>query len=332
VTDAPLRIGILGAARIVGTALLKPARAVPEVLIAAIAARDPDRARVYAARHGIPRSLASYDELVDDPAIDAIYNPLPNSLHCDWTIRALEAGKHVLCEKPLASNAAEAERMAHVASRTGRVLMEAFHYRYHPLAERMVQVATDGTLGRVRRIETSMCVPLPLPGNIRYDYGLGGGATMDTGCYAIHMLRHLAAAEPEVVRAEARLSSPRVDRCMTAELAFADGRTGRMRCSIFSARLLDISVRVVGDRGELAIFNQVMPQAYHRFVIRTAEGKRVERFPGPSTYEHQLRAFARTVTTGAPVPTSPADAVANMRVIDAVYEKAGLPLRGLRPS
>jgi predicted dehydrogenase len=331
VTGAPLRIGVLGAARIVGTALVTPARAVPEVQVAAIAARDPDRARAYAARHGITRALASYDELVDDPAIDAIYNPLPNGLHCAWTIRALEAGKHVLCEKPLAANAAEAERMAQAASRTGRVLMEAFHYRYHPLAHRMIQVATDGTLGRVSHVETSMCVPLPLPGNIRYDYALGGGATMDTGCYAIHMLRHLAGAEPEVTRAEARLSSPRVDRCMTADFAFADGRTGRMRCSIFSARLLDISVRVVGDRGELRVSNQVAPHIYHRFVIRTAEGKRIERFPGPSTYEHQLRAFATCVATGAPVLTSPADSVANMRVIDAVYDKAGLPIRGLSP-
>jgi predicted dehydrogenase len=254
--------------------------------------------------------------------------PLPNALHCAWTLRALAAGKHVLCEKPLASNAAEAQEMAAAAARAGRVLMEAFHWRYHPLAARMVQIATDGTLGRVERIETSMCVPLPLPGNIRYDYALGGGATMDTGCYAVHMLRHLAGAEPRVTRAEALLSSQDVDRAMEAELAFADGRTGRVRCSIFSSRLLDISARVVGDRGELRVLNPVAPQYYHRLVLRTPEGKRVERVPGRSTYEHQLRAFVEAVASGGPVITSPQDAVANMRVIDAVYEAAGLPLRG----
>jgi predicted dehydrogenase len=321
-------MGVLGAARIVPTALLRPAQSVPEVAVTAIAARDPRRARVFATRHGIPRALESYDELIDDPDIDAVYNPLPNGLHCEWTLRALAAGKHVLCEKPLASNAEEAEAMAEAAERAGRVLMEAFHWRYHPLAARMIAIVTDGTLGRVQRIETNMCVPLMLPGNIRYDYRLGGGATMDTGCYAVHMLRHLAGAEPEVTRAEARLSSPKVDRCMTADVTFADGRTGRMRCSMFSWTLFDISARVVGDRGEMRVFNPVAPQFYHRLTVRTAGGKRVERVPRSSTYEHQLRAFADCVNSGTPVLTSARDGVANMRVIDAIYERAGLPRRG----
>jgi predicted dehydrogenase len=321
-------MGVLGAARIVPTALITPARSVPEVVVTAIAARDPRRARVYATSHGIPRALESYDELVNDPDIDAVYNPLPNGLHCEWTLRALEAGKHVLCEKPLASNAAEAEQMAAASERHGRVLMEAFHWRYHPLAARMLAIVADGTLGRVERIETNMCVPLMLPGNIRYDYDLGGGATMDTGCYAVHMLRHLAGAEPVVTRAEAKLSSPKVDRCMTADVTFDDGRTGRVRCSMFSWALFDISARVVGDKGEMRVFNPVAPQFHHRLTVRTAEGKRVEHVPGRSTYEHQLRAFADCVIHGTPVLTSARDGVANMRVIDQIYEKAGLPVRG----
>jgi predicted dehydrogenase len=325
----PLRIGILGAARIVPTALLTPAKAVPEVAVTAIAARDPRRAQAFAQRHGIPRVLGGYDALIDDPDIDAIYNPLPNSLHCAWTVRALGAGKHVLCEKPMASNAAEAEQMAAAAERAGRVLMEAFHWRYHPLAARMLDVIAEGKLGRVQRIETSMCIPLPVPGNIRYDYGLAGGATMDTGCYAVNMLRAYAGAEPEVTRAVAKLSSPKVDRAMVVDVAFADGRTGRVHCSMFSWTLLDISARIVGDEGEMRVFNQVAPQLYHRLTVRTRAGKTVERVPGPSTYECQLRAFADGVLRGAPVLTSARDGVANMRVIDRIYEKAGLPLRGL---
>ncbi len=135
-----LRIGVLGAARIAPTALTRPAKQVPEARVLAVAARDPARARKFADKHDVPRVHASYDALLADPEIDAVYNPLPNALHCEWTIKALEAGKHVLCEKPMASNAREAERMAEAAEKTGLVLAEAFHYRYHPLAARMREI------------------------------------------------------------------------------------------------------------------------------------------------------------------------------------------------
>jgi predicted dehydrogenase len=327
-TQAPLRIGVLGAARIVPAALTGPARAVREAAVVAIAARDAARARAFASRHRIARVHATYAELVRSPEIDAVYNPLPNSLHCEWTVRALEAGKHVLCEKPFASNAAEAEQMAGAAARSGRVLMEAFHYRYHPLAQRMIDVARSGMLGRVTRIEANLCALLPRPGDIRYRYELGGGATMDMGSYCVHMVRHIAGAEPAVTRAEARLSSPRVDRCMTADLAFADGCAGRIRCSLFSSTVLDVSARVVGDRGEMRVLNPVAPQMLHRLSLRTDQGKTVERFDRRATYEYQLRAFVDAVRRATPPLTGPADAVANMRVIDAIYEKAGLPRRG----
>jgi len=323
-----LRIGILGAARIAPMALVRPSLQVPAAVVSAVAARDPARAQAFAAKHGIARALPSYDALVADPEIDAIYNPLPNSLHCEWTIRALEAGKHVLCEKPLASNTEEAERMAAAARRTGRVLMEAFHYRYHPLAARLRAILDSGELGRIRHVEAHMCIPLPLPGDIRYRYDLAGGATMDTGCYAISLVRFLAGAEPTVTRAEARLSSPQVDRYMAADFSFADGGSGRMTCSLFSAWLLRVSAAVRGDAGELSVLNPVVPHLYHRLRVRTKDGTRVERLPGDATYTHQLRAFVAAVREGTPVPTDPADAIANMRVIDAVYRAAGLSPRG----
>jgi predicted dehydrogenase len=327
-TDGPIRIGILGAARIASMALVRPAREVPEVEVVAIAARDPERARRFAARHGIGRVHATYEALLADPEIDTVYNPLPNGLHCEWTIRALEAGKHVLCEKPIAANAAEAERMAEAAERTGRRLVEAFHWRYHPLAARMLEIVASGELGAIRRIETRFCIPLPLLGDIRYRFDLAGGATMDTGCYAIHALRTLAGAEPEVVSARARLLRPEIDRAMTAEMRFSDGRTGSMSCALLSARLLAISARVQGAHGELRVLNFVAPHFFHRLSVRTATGTRREHLAGSATYTHQLRAFAAHVRSGEPVPTGPAEAIANMRVIDAVYDHAGLRRRG----
>ena len=324
----PLRIGVLGAARIVPFALLGPARDVPEVTVAAIAARDPRRAAAMARRHGIPRIHIGYEDVLADPDIDAIYVPLPNALHAEYSVRALQAGKHVLCEKPLAANAGEAERMAEAAARAGRVLMEAFHYRYHPLAVRMKEIVNSGVLGPIHRLEAALCFPVVRLHDIRYSYALGGGATMDAGCYAVHMVRFLAGAEPSVAGARAVLASARIDRRMTADLRFADGRTARITCSLFSSALLRIRVRVQGERGEMRVANPLLPHLWHRLVVRTPQGVRVERVPGDRTYTHQLRAFAHAATTGEAPPTGPADAVANMRVIDAIYRTAGLQPRG----
>jgi len=324
-----LRIGILGAARIAPTALVRPARQVAGAEVVAVAARDPERARRFARKHGIPRVLPDYAALVEDPEIDAVYNPLPNSLHAEWSIRALEAGKHVLCEKPLAANAGQAERMAETAERTGRRLVEAFHWRYHPLAERMLEVVEGGWLGKVRRLEAELCIPLLLPRDIRYRHDLAGGAAMDVGCYTVHMIRTLAGAEPRVERAEARLSSPGVDRWMRAELSFADGRSAGITCSLFSRTLLRTRARVRGEAAEMWVTNPLAPHLFHRLRLDGPEGTRTETVAGRSTYAHQLEAFVRAVRSGAPLPTDAADGVANMRVIDDVYRAAGLAPRGL---
>jgi predicted dehydrogenase len=322
-----LRIGILGAAQIAPMALVRPARGVPEVEVRAVAARAPARARAFAERHGIPVVHERYEDVLADPDLDAVYNPLPNSHHCEWTVRALEAGKHVLCEKPLASNADEAAAMQAAAARSGRVLMEAFHWRYHPLADRMLEVIASGELGAVRHVAARFCVPLLRPGDVRFRLDLAGGAAMDTGCYAVHIVRTLAGAEPDVVRAEARLSSPGVDRWMAADLRFPDGRSGRIECSLFSRTLLASSARVEGEAGSLRVWNPVAPQFGHRLALRGRSVRRVERLRGEGTYTHQLRAFRDAVLHGKPFPTHPADGVANMRVLDAIYEASGLGRR-----
>jgi predicted dehydrogenase len=328
---APLRIGTLGAARITNQALVKPATRVDEVEVTAIAARDRGRAEAYAAKRGIPRVVDGYQALIDDPDIDAIYNPLPNGLHGRWTIAALEAGKHVLCEKPFTADAAEAERVAEVARRSGRVCMEAFHYRYHPLFARALEIVHGGELGEVQRIETWMAFPLVPKGDIRWNLSLAGGTLMDVGCYAIHQNRHLAGAEPEVVSARALERSPGVDRFAEAELRYPSGATGHIQVSMLSRHLLALGVRVTGSDGVLRISNATAPQAFHRFSVRTASGRRRERFGRDASYLHQLRAFAGAVLRDAPFPTGVDDAIANMRVIDAVYRAAGMEPRKPSP-
>jgi predicted dehydrogenase len=324
-----VRIGCLGAARIAPAALFKPASASEEVDATALAARDAERARAFAAKHGVPVVRDSYDALLADPDVDAIYNPLPNGLHGLWTIKALEAGKHVLCEKPFTANAPEAERVAAAADRSGLVVMEAFHWRYHPLAARMLEIVNSGELGQVKHIETWMCFPLFKRDDIRWQLDLAGGALMDAGCYAVHMLRTLAGAEPEVVSAEAKARAPGVDRVMRADMRFADGRTGRINTSMWSTTVLRIAVRVEGERGVLKVFNPTAPQYFHRVTVKSGGRTRHERVKGRSTYSYQLAAFAGAVLRGEPTLTPPTDSIATMRVIDDIYRAAGMePRRG----
>ncbi len=327
-SERPLRIGILGAARIAPMALVRPARDVPGVEVTAVAARDVERAKKFAAKHGIRRVHGSYDELIADTDIDAIYNPLPNGLHCEWTIRALEAGKHVLCEKPIASNAAEARLMQAAAEKAGHVLTEAFHWRYHPLTTRVREILDSGDLGAIQHVEVSTCIPLPIPGDIRYRYDLGGGASMDIGCYAVSILRFLAGSEPEVVSARARHSSPDVDRWMQADYRFEGGATGRTTASLFSAQLLKLSARVTTENGFLNILNPLAPHVFHRLKVSRNGITSSESVPGDATYTCQLRAFEQAVRTGEPAITDAAYGVANMTVIDDIYRKAGMKLRG----
>ena len=325
-----LRIGTLGAARITPTALVRPARQVDGVEVVAVAARDRARAEAFAKKHRIPRVHDDYEALLADPDIDAIYNPLPNSHHREWTVRALEAGKDVLCEKPIAANADEAHEMAEVADREGRVLMEAFHWRYHPMALRMVELVREGAIGAIREVETFMCIPLILPGDIRYRLDLAGGTMMDVGCYAVSMARHLAGEEPEVVSAWVRVSSPGVDRLALAELRFPSGATGRIVASMFSWRLLAIRARIVGTEGEIRAFNPIAPHIWNRLTVRTAAGTTRERVAGEASYTWQLRAFLARLRDGTPVPTDGWDGVKNMSVVDAVYRAAGMePRRGV---
>lgn len=324
----PIRIGILGAAAIVPMALTNIAHSVRDVQVLAIAARDPKRAQRFAKKYGIARVHPTYTALLADRDIDAIYNPLPNSLHAEWTIRALKAGKHVLCEKPIASNAVEAEEMAGVARETGLVLSEAFAYRYYPLMQRVKQIIASGEVGQVTHIDAQFSFLLPSPNNIRFNYDLAGGALMDCGCYPVSLIRYLAEAEPVVDRAEARLLRPQVDHNMKADLSFADGRTAHLECGMLSPKLFRSVLKVEGDAGRLRVLSPFQPHWFNRLTVDGRNGKYTEQVRGENSYVLQLRAFIKAIRGQNKLNTGPDDAICNMRVIDAIYEKAGLNLRG----
>ena len=324
---APVRIGILGASSYAPTTLLNPAKGNDEVEVTAVGSRDLASAQEFAVKHGIPRAHGTLEALIDDPDLDAVYVLLPTSLHGRWTRAALDADKHVLCEKPFVANADEAREVAEQAAKSDRVVMEAIQFRHHPLTLRVQEVIASGEIGNLQRVEIDLCVLLPTFKGNCYNYDFAGGAMMDAGSYVANMARTFGGTTPEVVSAQAKLRDPRVDRAMTAELRYADGHTGRIRCALWSASLFRARAKVVGDRGELRWLSPAAPNLFPRLAIRSNGRKRVERFPRRTTYDYQLDAFAASVLRGVPVRTTPDDAVENMTVIDAIYRAAGLPIR-----
>ena len=257
----PLRIGILGAANI-ARYLINGARGSPKVRVDAIASRNEDRGKAFAAEMGVPRVVATYQALLADPAIDAVYNPLPNNLHAEWTIRAADAGKHVLCEKPLAATAAEARAMFDAARRNGVYVVEAYPYRAQPQTIRLRELLREGAIGRPRLVHASFGFPISDPSNIRLKPELAGGSLMDAGSYPVSLARMIAGERPLRVHAFAQMAETGVDRTVVASIEFPSGLFAQISCSFASAR--ERKAYIIGDAGliETGYYNDtsaVMP-------------------------------------------------------------------------
>ncbi len=315
---------MLGASRICVPAIFLAATQVAGIRVESVAARDPKRAAAIGRRFGVRRVHASYEALTADPDIEAVYVGLPNSCHASHSIRALLAGKHVLVEKPAASNADEAAAMVEVAAQQGRALVEAFHWRYHPLAREVILAAKE--VGPIRWVRARFEVAIVRPTDIRWSYRLSGGALMDLGCYCLSFLRHVLQKPLEVRSARAR-SLLDVDASLSARLGFDDGEA-EVSCSMVPIRGLRIEAELRGDRGRVLVVNPFAPHSFHKLVVTSGGRERVEHFRSETTYVHQLRAFADRARGGAPLPTEGRELVENMRLIDEVYRSAGLPRRG----
>jgi predicted dehydrogenase len=324
-----LRIGVLGASRIAESAIVGPAAELGHRLVA-VAARDRSRADAFAERYGVERVVASYRDVIDDPEVDVVYNPLANSLHAPWNLVAIAAGKPVLSEKPFARDESEAIRVADAAEAAGVTVLEGFHHQFHPVTQRAFALAADGTIGVVTRVEVRLAMPAPADGDPRWSLEMAGGALMDLGCYGLHVMRSLGrlavpgvAGQPSVVAARAEQRTPGVDAWCDIEVGFPGGATG-LAANSMVADDYSFTIRIVGNSGDLLVHDFIRPNRDDRLTLRTARGTTVERLGTRSSYTYQLEAFAAHVEHGAALPFGVADAVANMTMVDAACRAAGM--------
>ncbi|MBT8109830.1 MAG: Gfo/Idh/MocA family oxidoreductase [Gammaproteobacteria bacterium] len=321
-----IRFGILGAARIAPVAVIRPAALLPAVKVTAVAASSPGKARAFADQHDVPGIAENYSALIDSADVDAVYNALPPNLHEQWTVAALKSGKHVLCEKPFAMNAAQARRMVDTADASKRILVEAFHYRFHPYFQRVLELLADNVIGDIRYIKARFDVRIPYHSSeFRHDPMLGGGALMDLGCYPVHWVRTLMGSAPRVVQAECVRSEAGVDVATRASLSFPGGVTAEISTAMdeTAAEKHHAHVVIEGDKGRLTLENPIAPHNGNKIIVESKGSSHSESISGESTYFYQLTHFVAIAEGSEAALTGGEDAVGNMQLIDNIYAAAG---------
>jgi D-xylose 1-dehydrogenase (NADP+, D-xylono-1,5-lactone-forming) len=311
-----VRWGVVSTAHI-NRKLLPGARAAEGVEIVAVGSRDPERAKAFAAEHGIARVHGSYEALLADPDVDAVYIPLPNSLHVPWSVRALEAGKHVLCEKPLSRRAADVEAAFDAADRAGRLLMEAFMWRYHPQTEVLQRLAREIAPLRVVRAAFGFPLPGDDTGNVRWLADLEGGALMDVGCYCVSALRLLSGGEPERIAGQAVKAPSGVDMRFTGLLQFPGDVLGMFDCGFDVPHRS--AIEVVGEGGTI-----VSDDPWHgvtpRMTFTNPDGK-TEEVPvtAANPYRLEIEDVSNAIRDGGDPRLGRNDALGQARTIEALY-------------
>jgi predicted dehydrogenase len=319
-THHKVRWGVLGVAKIAVDKVIPALQRGSHGQVLAIASRSPDKAAEAAKRLGIPRAYGSYEALLADADIDAVYNPLPNHLHVPWSIRALQAGKHVLCEKPIALSTAEAEELVAEGRRQPHLkLMEAFMYRHHPQWVTARRLVSEGRIGQLRTIASLFSYFNRDPSNVRNQPGIGGGGLMDIGCYPISLSRFIFQAEPKRVAASIELDPDfKVDRLASGLLEF-EGGTSIFTCSTQLVPYQRVNILGTEGRVEIEIPFNAPPDRPCRLWHQTAAATQELLLETCDQYTIQGELFAQGILTGSPVPTPIEDAVQNMRVIEALF-------------
>ena len=318
-----IRWGVLSTANIGMKQVIPAMQASQYCEIVAISSRDQERADAAAEQLGIPRAYGDYEALLTDPDVEAIYNPLPNHLHVPWTIAALEAGKHVLCEKPIALNSAEAQTLLDASKQYPQLkVMEAFMYRFHPQWDKVRELVENGSLGELKTIHTFFSYYNDDPADVRNQVGIGGGGLLDIGCYAINVPRYIYGIEPQRVLGMIETDPAfYVDRMTSAMMEFKEGTatfTVGTQLSYFQR------VDLIGTDGRLVVeipFNPPPDKPAHLWLHRDGKARELI-VPIANQYTLQGDAFSRSILDDTPVPTPLEDAVANMKVIDALFQSA----------
>jgi D-xylose 1-dehydrogenase (NADP+, D-xylono-1,5-lactone-forming) len=313
-----LRLGLLSTARI-NRAILDAAVATGRVEVVAVASRDAARAAEYAHENGIPRSHSSYDALLADTGVDAVYLPLPNGLHHEWTMRSLAAGKHVLCEKPFSRRPAEVEEAFDAASERALVLMEAFMYRHHPQTGVVAKLVSEGAIGRLRAVRASFAFHLDRPEDVRLDLELDGGALMDVGCYCVNASR-LLAGEPVRVQGEQVVAETGVDLAFHGMLRSADDVVAQIDCSFTLPR--QQRLEAFGEAGSLFVEAPFRPDWGGDVLLQRGEDTSKVEVPEANPFERELENFADAVEGAAEPLLGREDAVGQARTLDALYRAA----------
>lgn len=327
----PIGIGVLGAAGITERAIAEPARELDGVRVVAIGARDPERAREAADRLGVP-GAGDYAAVLADPDVDLVYLPLPSTVQAEWSVRALEAGKAVLCEKPLSANVRSAGAIAAAADATGRRAFVGFHYRLHGFTRRLMEVLRSGMLGEIRRVDFDYSIPhfVVQPGNIRLDADLGGGSFMDVGCYAVDLARAVW-GEPTVMSADAVRydADPRVDLQTDAVLELPGGAPLGIRSSFIGDDQGSMSLRVEGSEASLLATSVIVPQWGAVLTVTAGDDVLLEEkaVEGENSYARQLEHVVAALRSGEASELDASLGVGTMAVVDEVYRAAGLAPR-----
>ena len=321
-----LNWGLLSTARI-NRALIEPLRSSKRNRLLAVASREKDRAETYARQRKIERAYGSYAELLADPEIDVIYNPLPNHLHAEWTIKAVEAGKHVLCEKPLALSLQEVDAMSAAAQQHGRVVAEAFMYRSHAQMLLVREMVKSGKLGNVQLVRGSFTFVLTNPGDVRSKPEMGGGGMWDVGCYPLSFTRAALGAEPLEVFGWQVTGPTGIDESFVAQLRFPGDVFAQFDCGFRTP--FQVYMEIVGDQASLRIPHPFNPGASES--LRLTKNGKTQSIPvkGTAPYVSEVEDMANAVLLGKPPAVSLADSRANVAAILALFEsaKSGRPVR-----